>query len=560
MPQDKLSCEGGSLSGTDWCWCHQAKSAWTTCSLGTCQAPDILQAVTKKGGVCAMCFNHWMANLDTRFMPCDGAGCQMARQLEMEAIQRRAALRAMVEMPPQQQHQMPLPPANLPPGWTAHQDRGGAGAWFYYHAATNTTQWHRPIAVQVAPMKAPPPQLAIDNQASGAAAPSQVAPLPMGWTQHQDSDGHEYYYHGATSTSQWERPTAQAATLPMPLAATTPMVAPKPAPPVGGTATLPVPLAATTHMVAPKPAPPVGGTGSTMPLPAFAAGTTHMVAPKPAPPVGGTATLPVPLAVAPTPAPPMGGTATLPVPMAATTHMVAPKHSTMPLPAFAAGTRGTSSQSSQTDLPPPTKAAPSWLVAPATKAPPTQPPPTQPPATKAPPMQLAIDDQAAGVIQCRWREHQRDLVLRLRGNMSKQDWEARLGDGRWVGSAQSAGPPNTGALARQQAANAQPAAAADTPATTATTTYWPMTQHELEFVEQWKRRMQEETQRRQNQQSLRQSMLVFQHMLEKHEVQNMRLPNPLPDTWQMATPGSASTLPVPRRHPHSPLGSRFRTL
>ena len=173
--------------------------------------------------------------------------------------------------------------------------------------------------------------------------------------------------------------------------------------------------------------------------------------------------------------------------------------------------------------------------------------------------------------------------------MSKEHWEMRLGDGRWVGSAQSAGVPNTCALARQQAAaadtpaNAQPAAAAHTPGlgATTTTTYWPMTQHECpppmtqqaaaadpppmtqheyEFVEERKRRMQEETQRRQSQQSLRGLMQVFQYKLELHKVQQMRLPNPLPDTWQMVVPGSASTLPVPRREPDSPLGSRFRTL
>ena len=97
----------------------------------------------------------------------------------------------------------------------------------------------------------------------------------------------------------------------------------------------------------------------------------------------------------------------------------------------------------------------------------------------------------------------------------------------------------------------QQAAAADPP---------PMTQHEYEFVEERKRRMREEEQRRQSQQSLRGLMQVFQYKLELHKVQQMRLPNPLPDKWQMKVPGSASTLPVPRREPDSPRGSRFRTL
>ena len=71
--------------------------------------------------------------------------------------------------------------------------------------------------------------------------------------------------------------------------------------------------------------------------------------------------------------------------------------------------------------------------------------------------------------------------------------------------------------------------------------------------------MAEERQRRQALQSLRRSMQLFDHKLALHQLQRMQLPEPLPDSWQLVPTGSAATLPV-RRHPHSPLGSPFRTL
>ncbi|KAL7276209.1 hypothetical protein RUND412_000794 [Rhizina undulata] len=48
--------------------------------------------------------------------------------------------------------------------------------------------------------------------------PSVLPPLPMGWSEHKAPTGHSYYYHAASNTSTYTRPTAPPVPAPVPFA------------------------------------------------------------------------------------------------------------------------------------------------------------------------------------------------------------------------------------------------------------------------------------------------------------------------------------------------------
>ena len=74
--------------------------------------------------------------------------------------------------------------AELPDGWEEHHDQQ-TGRAFYYHAATKTSTWERPSG-------------------DGAAAEDE---LPAGWTVHKDpGTGRPFYYSETTRESVWTHP------------------------------------------------------------------------------------------------------------------------------------------------------------------------------------------------------------------------------------------------------------------------------------------------------------------------------------------------------------------
>ena len=88
--------------------------------------------------------------------------------------------------------------------------------------------------------------------------------------------------------------------------------------------------------------------------------------------------------------------------------------------------------------------------------------------------------------------------------------------------------------------------------TTVTTTFWPMmTLSEYELLAA---REQHLANLRANE-SLRHSMQLFDLKVAVRNFQRMHLPDPLPDSWQLAPAGSATTLPARLALP-SPAGMR----
>jgi hypothetical protein len=83
--------------------------------------------------------------------------------------------------------------------WWAYEDE--SGSTYYLNASTQETQWETPTPDQI-------------GTAEGAAAPP-AAPhddgLPHGWEALIDEAGDHYYYHEATGSSQWDKPTDDAA-------------------------------------------------------------------------------------------------------------------------------------------------------------------------------------------------------------------------------------------------------------------------------------------------------------------------------------------------------------
>ena len=60
--------------------------------------------------------------------------------------------------------------------------------------------------------------------------------------------------------------------------------------------------------------------------------------------------------------------------------------------------------------------------------------------------------------------------------------------------------------------------------------------------------------------SLRRVMQLFEYKLALHNVQRMQLPSPLPEDWQLASTGSACSLPSPVRRPATVRRPRPATL
>ncbi|CAE8650793.1 unnamed protein product, partial [Polarella glacialis] len=124
----------------------------------------------------------------------------------------------------------PLAPAGMAPGWEEHYD-AAAGKHFYFHAATNKTQWDKPAAAPAAPAapKAPSalgtfatpalarpaplaPAAPAVAKAVAPAAPPAPAGLAAGWEEHYDAGaGKSFYFHAATNKTQWDKPAAPAA-------------------------------------------------------------------------------------------------------------------------------------------------------------------------------------------------------------------------------------------------------------------------------------------------------------------------------------------------------------
>lgn len=92
----------------------------------------------------------------------------------------------------------------IEPGWTATVDPA-SGRTYYYHAATGETRWEPPLAradEPTNPVSKPP------STTESAANVSEIPiSLPSGWVEQTDpSSGRPYYYHNASNLTQWERP------------------------------------------------------------------------------------------------------------------------------------------------------------------------------------------------------------------------------------------------------------------------------------------------------------------------------------------------------------------
>eukprot|EP00850_Spirogloea_muscicola_P017390 SM000149S01325 [mRNA] locus=s149:81933:85843:- [translate_table: standard] len=85
----------------------------------------------------------------------------------------------------------------LPPGWVEGVDEV-TGVAYYFHAATQSSQWERPEA-----LKGPTPLGAIPPPPP----PPKLPPLPPDWLEAIDATtGHKYYYNTSTQETRWERP------------------------------------------------------------------------------------------------------------------------------------------------------------------------------------------------------------------------------------------------------------------------------------------------------------------------------------------------------------------
>ena len=105
---------------------------------------------------------------------------------------------------------------DLPPGWVKIESTQYPGRFYYYNDATQTTQWERPTEQEGAASPRPEPAPAPESSALASLRVTQVAEeeekeLPPGWVKRESTQypGSYFYYHGATNTTQWERPTEQ---------------------------------------------------------------------------------------------------------------------------------------------------------------------------------------------------------------------------------------------------------------------------------------------------------------------------------------------------------------
>ena len=587
----KLLCENGRFSHTDWCWCHTSKAgSGAVCSNPGCQATAISPetAVTHQDRICACCWDTWMASRDPGFEPCNGGGCAAARHLAMEARQRRAASR------------LPL----LPPGWAP--------------APAAAPQYAGPPAAP-APPPLPPgwaPAPAAAPQYAGPPAAPAPAPLPPGWAQHYDSQGRPYYENLATNTTTWERPTAQAAQPPVPhkaapaLAPPLPGWAPAPAtagPAMAAPAPAPLPHGWVQHggrpqrwsrqhrgrptaQAAQAPWPPWSDAAMEA-APSSAAPPTKAAAMESAP----SDAIPVqapPTKVPPTKAPPMKA-----APMVPAAAMEAPQEAAMEAAPSAAAM-----EAAPSDAAPPTKAAameaapsdaiPWWeantdwssalgddrwrqqaepaghtpvlaqpaeaagatleaapidaipVQAPPTKVPPIKAPPVQAPPMKAQPTIVAPPKAQPTKApptkpQCRFIRATRVIQQRWRFIRAQQPPQQGLQGATQEPPPGLAAPP---AAPAEHTLVAPPAGS-----TTTTTTYWPMTLSEYEHLA--------EREERKRRGGLRRAMQLFDWKVAVRNVQRMRLPDPLPDSWQLAPTGSATTLPARLATPSPSLGA-----
>ena len=131
------------------------------------------------------------------------------------------------------------PEAPLREGWTPQE--APDGRTYYYHKASNVTQWERPeveaaeqgpsssetVSLEVEPEEPRQPSVVPITQPSEKGGPSPAAepspsaavvaasppeaPLREGWTPLEAPDGRTYYYHKASNVTQWERPEVEAA-------------------------------------------------------------------------------------------------------------------------------------------------------------------------------------------------------------------------------------------------------------------------------------------------------------------------------------------------------------
>eukprot|EP00850_Spirogloea_muscicola_P011734 SM000074S21644 [mRNA] locus=s74:32728:36758:- [translate_table: standard] len=98
----------------------------------------------------------------------------------------------------------------LPPGWVEGVDEV-TGVAYYFHAATQSSQWERPEA-----LKGPTPFGAIPPPPP----PPKLPPLPPDWLEAIDATtGHKYYYNTSTQETRWERPKEAAPVAAEPAAA-----------------------------------------------------------------------------------------------------------------------------------------------------------------------------------------------------------------------------------------------------------------------------------------------------------------------------------------------------
>jgi hypothetical protein len=108
--------------------------------------------------------------------------------------------------------------ASLPAGWEALTTDDGRT--YYYHAASEVTQWDPPTGGAVASLPAGWEALTADDGRTyyyhAASQVTQwdpptggaVASLPAGWEALTADDGRTYYYHAASQVTQWDPPTA----------------------------------------------------------------------------------------------------------------------------------------------------------------------------------------------------------------------------------------------------------------------------------------------------------------------------------------------------------------
>lgn len=115
---------------------------------------------------------------------------------------------------PKDSMSLPVDTGVLPAGWEAVTD--ATGRVYFWHAASQTTQWERPSEES-------PADDNDDELASDAVLPEPVVAeieLEPGWQALEDDQGRTYFFHAASQTTQWERPSQLGHETPLPDAAT----------------------------------------------------------------------------------------------------------------------------------------------------------------------------------------------------------------------------------------------------------------------------------------------------------------------------------------------------